>query len=82
MIRPANLETALVMIDALKAIILDQGKYDETIERIRFEEMAARKYPMLLEKGWDTVKHRYFNSGLERRWSGWKECAKAREISE
>lgn len=82
MMKPADLNTALLMIEALKKIIIERGKYDETIERIRFEEMAAKKYPELLAKGWDKVKHRYFNSGLERRWSGWKMCAKAREITE
>lgn len=80
--KPADLETALKMIDALKSIIVQRSKYDETIERIRFEEMAARIYPDLLDKGWDTVRHKYFNAGLEKRWSGWKLCCKAREIIE
>lgn len=82
MITPANLETALVMIEALKKIILERGKYDETIERIRFEEMASQVYPDLLDKGWDSVRHKYFNAGLEKRWSGWKLACKSREIKE
>lgn len=82
MMKPADLETALKMIDALKNIIVERSKYDETIERIRFEEMAAKNYPDQLERGWDTVRHKYFNSSLERRWTGWKLACKSREISE
>jgi len=65
---------------ALKEIIMQIGKYDLAQELERFRAHAALKYPMILDQGWSDKHKGFNNAGLNKRWKGWLECAKSREI--
>lgn len=65
---------------ALKAVIMEIGRYDPALELERFRAHAAAKYSAILDQGWSDKHNGFNNSGLNKRWIGWLECAKAREI--
>lgn len=66
--------------EALKEIIMSIGRYDQAQELERFRRHAAQKYPTILDQGWSDKHNGFNNAGLNKRWKGWLECAKSREI--
>lgn len=65
---------------ALKEIIMQVGKFDAMLELERFTKHAAARYPLILAQGWSEKNNGFKNAGLNKRWKGWLECAKSREI--
>lgn len=66
--------------EALKAVIMQLGKYDPVTELEKFRQHAQATYPSILDQGWSAKHNGFNNSGLNKRWKGWLACAKAREI--